>query len=78
MSTAHLVVTIDYTQSPPVVVHVGIYSSGPGGLTVMAGEAMAELTRDSGDDYAEASKNLLRVVRNLRSYSWVLPFLGVS
>lgn len=62
-------------QTPvPVVIGAGIYSSPPGSITCCGSEFYAELLRETGKDYHEAS-NRLRAVMKHPSFAWLEFFL---
>lgn len=71
---AHLVITLDTQQTPPVISEVGIYSSS--NLTLPNHCLTFEILTMRGKDFGEAVHGVLKtVVQFPQAYGWTVPFL---
>jgi hypothetical protein len=75
VNTAHLCVRLQVAKGIPRVVSVGIFSSGPQGLTCMGGELFAELMRVEAESYGAAHDRLMHICRTVSWYQWTLPWM---
>lgn len=71
---AHVIAHLDIQQSPPVISHVGIYSSAQ--LTNDCGTVTFEVFGMVGASYEEAVTEALRaILRFPEIHGWTIPFL---
>lgn len=75
--TAHLVVKLEMRKGmlAPAFKHVGIYSSGPEGLTALPNTIFAQILQVSGKTYQKAHDHMMEVIRMQEGLHWVLPFV---
>lgn len=76
MSKAYLVVLLDITQTPPVAVEVGIYSSSAAELTLPLNRiCAADIISTQAESYHEAQESLKRIVQTVPPYAWMIPLM---
>jgi hypothetical protein len=75
--TAHVLVFLDITQSPPVAKRAGIYSERFV-TSILNREAQVEVFSITSDTYADAHARARDYIRDATYYAWLAPLMGAS